>query len=771
MTRCQNMCPSRPARFLPGLATCLLAIALAALGCTSPPSPQETRGQHRAGPPSAAFAAADKLPEVPRDPRESTLAELTTVLLAEKHLLRRPIDDALSVEAFPKYIEQIDGAKQLLLQEHVALLSVYSDRMDDQLRAHDLVLARKGAALAASRRKVVAKMVADILAQPLDFTEAKEIEIDPEKLSFCPTDEELRERWRGVLKLQVLERVHQMEQMLEAGDKLKADKRKSPKPGDPGGHEQAEDERAAATALAEIPRTPEAREAKARKDVATAHETRFTRQTSVEPLEPAEQFLNAITSAYDPHTQYLAPAEKANFDIAITGTLEGIGALLGEQDHYVAVQELVPGGAAWQAGQLEAGDIIMAVAQPGKEPVDVTDMPIDKVVSMIRGPKGTVVTLTVKKPKGEIESISIRRDVVKIEARYARGAVLDVGGGQAPVGYVYLPSFYGDMGQRGPGERNATDDVRALLGQFEKRKVGGVIIDLRGNGGGLLNHATDISGLFLERGPIVQARDAEGQLDVLSDRDPSVAFSGNVAILVDRFSASASEILAGALQDYERAVIVGTGPTHGKGTVQGVVELDRVVPSPAKESLGVFKITVQQYFRVNGASTQWKGVVPDVLLPDPASYIEAGERSLSHSIPWTSVAALDHVRLPHTWKVPGLAAASRQRVKAHPMFSRIEKFGQLIKARRDDTRVAIDRTTWLADRKRDKETLEAADPKLGDQKPLFKVDIVSDRSIAPAATPQDKKLRDRIDAWKDELARDIWVGETLRVVADMSAAR
>jgi carboxyl-terminal processing protease len=313
--------------------------------------------------------------------------------------------------------------------------------------------------------------------------------------------------------------------------------------------------------------------------------------------------------------------------------------------------------------------------------------------------------------------------------------------------------------------------VRALLGQLEKRKVGGVVIDLRGNGGGLLHHATDISGLFIDRGPIVQARDSDGELEVLSDRDPSVAFKGNVVVMVDRFSASASEILAGALQDYERAVVVGTGPTHGKGTVQGVIELDRVVPAPGKESLGVFKLTVQQYFRVNGASTQRKGVTPDVLLPDPAAYVESGERTLSHSIPWTSVAAVDHVRLPHAWKVPALAAASRERVKSHPIFSRIEKFGQIVKARRDDTRVPTDRATWQAERKRDREALEAADPKLGEQKALFKVDIVADPSVAPAPGAQDKKLRERIDAWKDDLARDIWVGEAVRVVADMSAAK
>jgi carboxyl-terminal processing protease len=766
------MRPSRGLiRLRPGFAAWPLAAALAAAGCTSPPATQEAGGKRTTKAPTAAQAAADRLPEVERDPREPMLAELATVLLTEKHLLRRPIDDALSKEAFPEYLEQLDGAKQLLLQEHVSLLSAYADRMDDQLRARDFVLARKGAALAASRRKVVAKVVADIMSRPLDFSQPGEIEVDPEKLSYCRTEAELRERWQGVLKLQVLERVQQMESLLEDGGKQAA-KARSRKASDPHGATsgEQEDDRAAAIALSEIPRTPEEREVKARKDVASAYETRFTRLATVESLEPAQQFLNAITAAYDPHTQYLPPADKENFDIAITGTVEGIGALLGEKEHYVVVQEVVPGGAAWQAGELQAGDLILAVAQDGKDPVDVTDMPLDKVVAMIRGPKGTRVTLTVKKPEGAIESIAITRDVVKIETAYARAAVLDLGPRQEPMGYILLPTFYGDMGRPKPGERNATADVRALLAQFEKRKLRGAIIDVRGNGGGLLNHARDISGLFVDKGPIVQARDFEGQVDVLADDDPSVAFRGNVVVLVDRFSASASEILAGALQDYERAVIVGTGPTHGKGTVQGVIELDRVAPAPAKDSLGVFKLTVQQFFRVNGASTQWKGIIPDIVLPDPASYIDSGERSLPHSIPWTSVPALDFTRQPHTWKTAALVTASRQRVQASAPFARIESFGKLIKARRADTRQPLDRAGWEAKRKRDKEALEAADPKLKDHKPLFSVDLVSDPSM-PSVALQDKKLRARIDAWKTDLARDIWVDEALHVLSDMSAAR
>jgi carboxyl-terminal processing protease len=766
--------PRRSVHFPPGLAGWALpplALALVAACSSSPPNP----GRHEQSPGGnpAQMTAADRLPQVAADPREKTLAEIASVLLPEKHLLRHPIDDALSKEAFPQYIEQLDGAKLFLLQEHVDTLSAYSDRMDDEVRGRDLVLARKGAALSASRRQVVAKLVAEVLATPFDFKASEEYETDPKKIAFCKTESELRDRWRGFLKLQALERIQQMESILEMRSKHAADKNAKGKgkkdktpPAAETTDEAAQGGDAIALAASDIPDTFEGREEKARKDLATRFETRFTRLSAVEPLEPTEQFLNALASALDPHTQYLAPAEKVNFDIAISGTVEGIGALLGEQDHYVVVQELVPGGAAWQDGKLEAGDLIVAVAQQGKPPVDVTDMPLDKVVQMIRGAKGTVVVLTVKKPEGEIQTIAITRDVVRIEANYARGAILDLGASGDPVGYIGLPGFYGDIGgPGGPTERNATKDVRALLTRFETRKVGAVILDLRGNGGGILSHARDISGLFLDKGPIVQVRDAEGRREVLADEDASRSFSGDVVVLVDRFSASASEIVAGALQDYGRAVIVGTGPTHGKGTVQGVIELDQVVRS--KEPLGVFKLTVQQYFRVSGASTQWRGVTPDILLPDPVPFVESGERTLPHSIPWTSVEALNYSREKHAWAVSTLAAASRDRVKASSSFSRLETFGKLAVERRKDTSEPLEIGAWRAERARDKEALEAVSPKVKDAKPLFEIEVVSDANGTSVAS-QDKKLRARLDDWKNDLVKDVWVEESLRVVADMT---
>ncbi|RYZ62477.1 MAG: tail-specific protease, partial [Proteobacteria bacterium] len=420
-----------------------------------------------------------------------------------------------------------------------------------------------------------------------------------------------------------------------------------------------------------------------------------------------------------PHTTYMAPAEEANFDIAMSGTLEGIGASLGEQDHYVVVHDLVPGGASWQQGKLEVGDLILAVAQENKDPVEVTDLPIDKVVQMIRGPKGTVVVLTVKKADGHIETISITRDIIRIEATYARGAILKVGADKKKesVGYVFLPGFYGDVGAsaKAKGSRNATDDVRAILTSLQTKKVGSVVLDLRGNGGGLLTHARDISGLFIDQGPVVQTKDSDGAIEVLSDTDPSVAFTGQVVVLVDRFSASAAEILAGALQDYERAVVVGTSATHGKGTVQAVIDLDRVKPGNA-DPLGLYKITVAEYFRVSGGSTQLKGVTPDVLLPDPTSFIDSGERTLFHAIPWSTIAAAPFKKTPHTWRVAELQSASNTRTQANAELANVRAFGKILGERKDKTVEPLEHDTWQAAKKAEKAELEAVDPKRKDRK-------------------------------------------------------
>lgn len=696
---------------------------------------------------------------MPRDPREDILASAAGALLSREHVRARSIDDSVSKEAFHRLVDELDVGKVFLLESDVQKLARFETDMDDELRDGDLVLGRKAAALLASRRRVVADVVARILAAPLDFTAKESIETDPKKRAFCKTEEELATRWRSVLKLQVLERAQELEDTLERRAHPKPDAPSS-KAADP---DDAKRDAAAEKALGEIPPTFEGRRDKVQKELATRLATQFTRLASVDKLAPAQTFINAVNGAFDPHTTYLPPAEEAELGIALTGRLEGIGATLREQEHYILVNDLVPGGAAWQQGKLEVGDLIQSVGQEGKEPVDVMDMPIGKVVGMIRGPKGTVVVLTVKKPDGTLKTISITRDVVRIEASYARGAILKTNVG-AEVGYVHLPGFYGES--KKPGERNATDDMRTILTQLTKKGVTSLVFDLRGNGGGLLTHARDIAGLFVKEGPVVQTKDGKGQVEVLRDKDPAVAFSGNVVVLVDRFCASAAEIVAGALQDYERAVVVGTSATHGKGTVQAVIDLDQQARTKA-DPLGLYKVTVQEYFRVSGGSTQLKGVVPDILLPDPTSFVESGERTLPHAIPWSTIDAVSFVKSPHAWKAADLASASTARTSANAELATVTKFATIMEARKDKTVKALERAAWQVDHKRAKADLDALDPKKREQKGLMVVTPLA----AQAASPSDPRTQRQLDKWKDGVARDLWIDETTRILADMKKAR
>jgi len=341
-------------------------------------------------------------------------------------------------------------------------------------------------------------------------------------------------------------------------------------------------------------------------------------------------------------------------------------------------------------------------------------------------------------------------------------------------GYIYLPSFYGNTrSARGQTpERDATADVRALLQRFSKDKVGGVVIDLRSNGGGLLNHATAITGLLVDEGPVVAARDADGEMQVLGDDERGVEFSGQVVVLVDRFSASAAEILAGALQDYGRALIVGTGPTHGKGTVQAMIDLDRVAGPVEGQPLGVAKLTIQQFFLVDGESTQWRGVQPDVVLPDPASHVESGERYLDNAIPWSKVAPLPARPWPHhNWNAKALFEKSLERQAKQPAFAKITARGQYLLTRREQTVVPLKREAWTQQRDKDRETLEQLDAKLDEGPDRVTVKLVDYRPTAPVVeTPAGKKTGGRADKWKETLAHDPWVEETLRLLGDMGPA-
>jgi carboxyl-terminal processing protease len=697
----------------------------------------------------------------PPDPREVKLAEAIVALLENEHLRRRPLDDELSRAAFKTYLERLDASKMFLLRSHATELGRFADAIDDQLRSGRLELAHAGARVFAGRVAVVDQLVTDLLAAPLDHTDEEWLELDPKKVELAETEEELRDRWRRRLELEILERVAGMETRL-AGKENKAGDVAAPSPG-PGALDEEDEGPSTAPPVDQIPKTAEGRDAKAREDLARAYSGRFARLRTPGPLSAAATLVNAVAATYDPHTVYLPAADKANFDIQMSGSLEGIGAVLRERDHYVEIVELVPGGASWREGRLAPGDLILAVGNKGKPVIDVADMRLDEVVKMIRGPKGTTVTLRVRKATGEEESIAITRDVVVIEEAYARGAILSPDKDGKRYGYIFLPSFYGGQGS---GRRTAARDVQKLLERMKREKVAGVVIDVRSNGGGYLGDAVEMTGLLIDRGPVVQVQDSGGRRQVLADERPGTSYDGPVVVLVDRFSASASEIVAGAVKDYRRGVIIGTGPTHGKGTVQSLADLDGRRGRGGGE-LGVLKITIQQFFRVSGSSTQREGVKPDIVLPDPLGHVESGERELEHAIPWTQIDAAPYTAWRAMWKHEDLSARSATRVAGHPDFTKILARSELLRVRRDDTRVPLARPAWEERRKTQRAQLEATTPDLAKSDPRMSVKLLDEEAAKKLAPGPGGRVDDRATRWRDNLARDIWVEESLFVLRDM----
>ncbi|NVB85529.1 MAG: carboxy terminal-processing peptidase [Kofleriaceae bacterium] len=740
-------------------------LTLALIAC-SPKNPAP--GEARPAPQGVAEAAAgQKAPaHVPApDPREKALATNVTALFEQEHLLRHKIDDKVSEEAFKNYIDTLDAGKMFLLESDRDALAKYKDEIDDELHTGALELAHAGQKKFTARVAVVEKMVDEVLAQPMDFNDQEYVELDPEKLQLAKTDDELKTRWRQRLELEVMERVAGMEARLkpDANKDKDKDKAKGSAAGSSADDDEDEDK---TTPISKIPTTPEGREQKARDDLKKTYEGRFARMKHPGQLDAASDVINAVATVLDPHTTYMPPADKANFDIRMSGSLEGIGAVLREKDHNIEIVEIVPGGASARQGGLQTGDLILSVQQQKGDPVDVFDMRIDEVVSMIRGPKGTVVRLRVQKPDGHEQTLAITRDVVVIEETYAKGAILQQKGKPA-YGYIHLPSFYGGRGS----PRTSGEDVKVLLDEMEKKKVAGVILDIRSNGGGLLSDAIDITGELIDKGPVVQVKDSDGQKEVLSDKHKGTDYDGPMIVLVDRFSASASEILAGALQDYKRAVIVGAGGTHGKGTVQTIADLDRMTSSPV--NLGVLKITIQQFFRPSGSSVQLQGVTPDVMLPDPSAYIDSGEKELKHAIPWSQITPAPF----ETWKqqtydTKKLSERSAQRVVKSPTLSKIATATALLRERRNDTKVPLQKTAWEKRRADQKAALDAASPDMKKAQPMFTVKPLAE-SPAPADAPPagkagEEKVDGRSSKWKDNLARDPWVDESLNILNDMT---
>jgi len=685
---------------------------------------------------SSCFFMAGKDPVDVPSRKDEVILQMMVGMLQEAHYNPAAIDDNFSKRAFDLYIKRTDYRKMILLQSDVDELKKYQEKIDDQVRNDDFTFFEKSIALMQQRVKEDQQYYREILAKPFDFKTKESVELDPEKLSFPKDKAAMKEYWRKYLKYQTMARFVD----------LKKEQDKAREENKPGFKEKSD---------AEL-------EEEARKKVLKIQDETFERLTKLKREDHMASYLNTLTSVYDPHTEFFPPKDKANFDIAMTGQLEGIGAQLQEKEGYIKVTNIVPGSPSWKDGRLKAGDAILKVAQGSNEPVDVVGMDIDDAIKMIRGKKGTEVRLTVKKPDGTQQVIALIRDVVVLEETYAQSAVIQRDGKK--VGYIKLPGFYADFNNT--GAPSCADDVRKELIKLQAEGVEGIVLDLRDNGGGSLQEVVKMVGLFIDDGPVVHVRSRGDEIKTYEDPDKgSIVYSGPLVVMVNEGSASASEILAAAIQDYKRGLIVGSSSSFGKGTVQTFFDLDRFVTASNADlrPLGSVKITIQKFYRVNGGSTQLKGVVPDVVLPDVYTYIETGEKDQDFPMPWDEI----QPKFYNPWqKAPDVAKISKgssSRIAGDPAFKLIDERAKQFKVERDNTVESLNIDDYLADLKR-----READK---DKYKLLEENVtgldVSMLAVDKKQIEGDTSKTARKTAWIDKLKKDVYVNEVAAMLKEM----
>jgi carboxyl-terminal processing protease len=684
----------------------------------------------------------------PNYTREMVLGNILKGALENLHLANKTVNDDLSKEAFKLYLERVDYGKQFFTEADVKALSAFADKMDDELVSGRLTILEATSKLINKRLPQVEGWITEILAKPLDYKKKETLETDPEKRKFSKDEKELRALWERSLKYDVMGRLADLKEERDQDPAKKAEEDKKVGKKKKKSAADGEDLKK----LNDV-----ALEAKARAKTAESFKKILQRLRDEKASDKLDKFYNAIARVYDPHTNYLVPEEKEDFDIDMSGKLEGIGAILREEGSYIKVERIVPGSASWKTKELDSEDTILKVAQGREEPVDVVDMPLRDAVKLIRGKKGSEVRLTVKKPNGLIKTVPIVRDVVEIEESYVKGTILELDTTKTKVGYINVPKFYRDFNDR--LGRNCTDDVRKELVRMKKENIQGLILDLRNNGGGALEDARMISGLFIEKGPIVQVKASTGSVEILADQDPTIEFDKPMVVLINRFSASASEIVAAALQDYGRAIVVGGEFSHGKGTVQLVVDLDNYVAPMAKaySPLGALKITIQKFFRVNGGSTQYKGVTPDIILPDPYAHLESGEQFLKHSIPWAKVKAVPFNPWKASFNKKKVMTESQTRVKKNPRFQRIQETVTWYDQRRKLTIKDLTMDGFLKDRKEVKERSEA----------LEKEEESKALTVKSLDSLKEKVAQEKFEEYTKTMRVDPVIEESMLIIKDM----
>ena len=664
--------------------------------------------------------------------KDKLLLELLTFVIEKGHYSPATIDDTFSKGIYKDYIEALDPSKRFFLQSDIDEFSKFETQLDDQLLNKDLSFFNLTYERLIKRMEESKKIYKNVLSAPFDYSVDESFNIDYEKAPYSKNPAELNDKWRKQIKLSTLS-------SLVDKQKLEEDKKKN-------------------DATYQI-KSFDALEKETRESSAKSLDEYFGFIKDLDRNDWFSVYINSITARFDPHTNYLAADDKARFDQDISGKLEGIGARLQKKNDLTEISELISGGPAWRGKQLEAGDLIMKVAQGNGEAVDVVGMRLDDVVKKIKGPKGSEVRLTVKKVDGTIKIISIIRDIVEIEETYAKSSVVNKNG--LKYGIIYLPKFYIDFENK--DGRDAGKDIAIEVDRLKKSGVNGIILDVRDDGGGSLSTVVDIAGLFIEQGPIVQIKSAGRQKEVLYDRDKKIEWDGPLVIMVNSFSASASEILAAAIQDYKRGIIIGSKQTYGKGTVQNVYDLNTLVRNSAVGDLGAIKTTTQKFYRINGGSTQLEGVRSDIVMPDRYAYLKMGERDIDNAMPWDKIDQADYSVWNNNTNFNQAIANSKNRISKNPQFQLIEDNAKWIDSRSEENVYSLNIDKFKIAQAEIEEKAKKYKPIVNYKNALTFTSLPYETE----AMSKDLSLKEKREIWHESLSKDIYVEEAINVLDDL----
>jgi carboxyl-terminal processing protease len=682
--------------------------------------------------------------------KDKLLLELITFVIEKGHYDPKKIDDEFSKGVYKDYILALDPSKRFFVQSDINEFAKYETQIDDAIKNKDLTFFDLTYNRLIKRTEESKKFYKEILTAPFDYTVDEEFNIDSEKLPYAKDEKELKDKWRKQIKLSTLS-------SLTDRLKMQEDKKKGIT------EEDAEADEVVKT-------TKNKKDDKIKTFAELEKETRESTLKSlddyysfVKDLDREDYFsvfVNAIAERFDPHTSYFAAEEKEKFDVSMSGSFFGIGARLQKKNDYTEISELISGGPAWREKELEPGDIILKVAQGNKEPVDIVGMKLDEVVKKIKGPKDTEVRLTVKKvTDGSIKVIRIMRDEVELEETYAKSSVVEKGG--KLFGVIYLPKFYINFENK--DSRDAAKDIALEVERLKKQGVQGIALDLRDNGGGSLKTVVDIAGLFIEKGPIVQVKSAGRKQDVLSDTDSKIQWDGPLVLMINNFSASASEILAAAIQDYKRGIVIGSKQSFGKGTVQNVINLNEFVRGNEFGDLGALKTTTQKFYRINGGSTQLRGVESDVQMPDRYSHINIGERDLNNPMPWDKIEPATYSVWNQQNNFDLAIANSKKRLAQNPQFRLIDENAKWLSSRKDDNTYSLNIEKF----KKQQEAIESEGKK-------YKAIKAYKNNLAFQSLPYEKSLmekdsvfKQKRERWHETLSKDVYVEEALNILNDL----